>query len=89
MCSFGIYITGSTRVAKSLTVFAIDPTTSKDFDTTQIPDMSTDPLEGFMPYSADLEAGVTVEPSISVPREIGLYPTATLTPDPEEDPPGA
>lgn len=72
----------------SWTVLAMQPTTSKVLETLQIPDISTVPLVGFIPYKADLEAGVTTEPSASVPIASGLYPTETPTAEPDEEPPG-
>ena len=43
----------------------------------------------FRAYNADLFAGVTTDPTVSVPMASGVKPAATLTADPVDEPPGA
>lgn len=62
---------------------------SKYSETRKTPSIDTDPLDGLIPKSADLDAGVTVDPSSSVPKARGLYPADRPTAEPEDEPPGA
>ena len=53
-----------------------------------MPDRLTRPSVGFSPTIPHALAGLTIEPSVSVPTDSGASPAATATADPELDPDG-
>ncbi len=50
--------------------------------------LATTPWVGFNPTMPQKEAGILIEPPISVPRASGVIPAATTAPEPPLDPPG-
>lgn len=78
----------SMSAARSSTDFAIPPGLSKVGDIRSAPSDGIDWGVHFRAKSDDRLAGTLIEPSASVPRESGLYPAATPTAEPVEDPPG-
>jgi hypothetical protein len=53
-----------------------------------MPERLTSPTVGFRPTMPLIEAGQTIEPSVSVPTAAAARPAATATPEPELDPQG-
>ncbi len=51
--------------------------------------VGTRPTVGLKPVTPLKAAGMRTEPPVSVPIEISLVPSATDTPEPDDDPPGA
>lgn len=64
------------------------PVVSRRSEAGKIPCVDTNPRVGRILYSAARFAGVTMEPSVSVPIASGEYPAETPTALPVEDPPG-
>ena len=53
-----------------------------------IPARLTRPTEGLMPMIPFIDAGLTMEPSVSVPIAPAQNPSATDAAEPELEPPG-
>lgn len=67
---------------------AIPPTESRLFAIGTTPSMGIVPTAGFKAYSDAREAGATIEPTVSAPRDTMAKPAETSTAEPEDEPPG-
>ena len=76
------------RIAASITVLAIGPAVSHGNEMGMIPLRLTNPTVGFIPTNPLIDAGLTIEPSVSVPTATAQRFEATAVPDPELDPDG-
>src|SRR6185503_5626449 len=78
----------ASRAAASATHVAIGPAVSCTGEMGTMPRRLTSPLVGLMPTMPQALAGLTIEPSVSVPIASGASPAATPSADPELDPDG-
>src|SRR5487761_1564973 len=76
------------RAAASATHVAIGPAVSCTGEMGTMPRRLTSPLVGLMPTMPQALAGLTIEPSVSVPTASVASPAATPAADPELDPEG-
>jgi hypothetical protein len=76
------------KAAQSIAVRAMTPIPSKLSLNVKTPSTGTEPGRNLSPYRPLQLAGKTTEPAVSVPMAMGQKPAATLTAEPEEEPPG-
>src|SRR5579859_5066210 len=74
--------------AASVTVRPCGPTVSCVCEIGTTPCRLVRPTVGLMPTTPDAEDGLMIEPSVSVPSAATHRLAATLTPEPELEPPG-
>ena len=74
--------------ALSLTFWVNQPTWSKLEPKAMIPHRDTRPYVGFIPTTPLKEAGIRIEPPVSVPSAPKTSPAATAAAEPPEEPPG-
>ena len=86
-CESSPVIASSSRTA-SRTVRASGPAVSWLCDRGTMPPRLTSPTVGFRPTIPLMDAGLTIEPSVSVPMATAQRFAATATADPELDPEG-
>ncbi len=75
--------------AQSATVAASGPIWSSDHASGSTPARETLPYVGFKPATPHTEAGILIDPPVSVPSAIGTTPAATAAPEPPLEPPGS
>src|SRR5262252_8232808 len=78
----------SSSSAASRTVLAIGPAESWLAEIGMMPSPGTRPTVGFSPTRQHEAAGLTMEPSVSVPTAATARPAAGAVPEPELEPPG-
>src|SRR5690606_31652976 len=71
------------RTARSATPQAIGPAVSMLCAIGRMPRREISPRVGLRPAMPQDEAGLTIDPSVSVPTASGPYPAATAAADPE------
>src|SRR5271165_2455382 len=74
--------------AASRTVFAIGPMWSMVHPSGITPRLLIRPKVGFRPVTPQKDAGMRIDPPVSVPVAKGRMPAATAAPEPPLDPPG-
>jgi len=91
-CARGSFALGSaiapSRIAASRTDRANGPAVSWLCEIGTIPRRLTSPTVGFKPTMPLIEAGLTMDPSVSEPTAATQSPAATATADPELEPDG-
>ena len=75
-------------MAASATDRAIGPAVSWLLEIGMMPPRLTRPTVGLMPTTPFMAAGLTIDPSVSVPMATVQNPAATATAEPELEPPG-
>src|SRR5882757_1969338 len=74
--------------AESRTLRVSGPTWSRDHDRDSTPRREARPYVGLIPTVPQTDAGMRIEPPVSVPMATRHMPAATAAPDPPLDPPG-
>src|SRR5574340_1687966 len=75
--------------AASATLAAIGPTWSRLVDSGCTPSRGTASKVGLKPTTPQHDAGMRIDPAVSVPTAIGTIPAATAAAEPPLDPPGS
>src|ERR1700737_2391822 len=75
-------------IAASVTLRVRGPQRSSDSTSGMIPRIETRPYVGFSPTTLQYDAGVRMEPPVSVPSAPKQRSVATAAADPPDDPPG-
>src|SRR5687768_552964 len=81
-------VSALSMTAVSATVRVIGPAVSCDAAIGMIPLREINPTVGFKPTIPHIDAGQTIDPSVSVPIPIAEKFAATAAPVPEDDPHG-
>ena len=79
---------GGAAASCSRTVRAIGPAVSWEVEIGMMPLRLTKPTVGFRPTIPQTDAGLRIEPSVSVPTATTQRLAATATPEPELEPEG-
>jgi len=82
------FVITSVTNARSSGERAIPPTESRLFAIGTTPSIGIVLTVGIEAYGDAREAGATIEPTVSTPRDTMAKPTATPTAEPEDEPPG-
>src|SRR5438128_2543363 len=77
----------SSRSEQSSALRAIGPTVSKVQETGRTPRFETRPIEGRMPVTPQRQAGMRIEPAVSVQRVPAARSAAAAAPLPPLEPP--
>src|SRR5690606_32518421 len=78
----------ASRIAQQSTVRASGPIESRDLASGTTPSFGTRRAVGFQPTIPLKAAGTRHEPPVSVPSAPYAMPSATETPEPDDEPPG-
>src|SRR5581483_11505421 len=74
--------------AASSTLLVIGPAWSSDHDNGMIPRILTRPYVGISPTIPQYDAGIRIDPAVSVPIEAKHMSEPTAAPGPPDEPPG-
>src|SRR5699024_6712694 len=74
-------------IAQSATVRAMGPTWSRVGDNGMIPVVGIRLKQGLKAETPQRDAGIRIDPAVSVPRAVGTTPVATAAADPPLEPP--
>src|SRR5262245_51169665 len=72
----------------SVTFCASGPTWSRETDNGTTPRVGISPNVGFNPTTPHADAGIRIDPPVSVPMDAHPMPAATAAPEPPLEPPG-
>src|SRR5262249_59515658 len=86
--AWAVRASARSRAGASATVRVIGPAVSCSAEIGTIPVLLIRPTVGLMPTMPQACAGLTIDPSVSVPTASGASPAATATAEPELEPDG-